>query len=67
MVQNYINSFDIVKNKISNAFLKGKNYSTLEIKEILQNIYKQNNINRSAKISDLSEVLTIKKIRVSNK
>ena len=56
MVDNYGNSWELLKVDIKNMFRKGNRYTRKEIKERLQKLYDSKSIVRKAKYSDLYEV-----------
>lgn len=60
------NAFEILKINIKEVLKKGE-YPIQEIKDTLNSLYKKHNIKRSAKITDLNDIITYKQIRVNNK
>lgn len=62
LIANYGNEFEQIKVIIKSNFIKGKLYTTEEIKTILGKIYKDNNITRTPKLSDLNEVIKTKQM-----
>ena len=60
------NTFEILKVDIKELLKKGE-YPIQEIKDMLNSLYKKHGIKRSAKITDLNDIITYKQIRVNNK
>lgn len=66
MTESFGNTFEILKLEIKELLKEGE-YPTQEIKDILNNLYKKHNIKRSAKITDLNDIISYKQIRINNK
>ena len=64
MIENYGDDFELTKLEIKKMFTIGNRYSRKEIKEKLQELYNRLGIKRTAKYSDLSEVMSIKDVKV---
>lgn len=64
MIENYGDDFELTKLEIKKMFTIGNRYSRKEIKEKLQELYNNLGIKRTAKYSDLSEVMSIKDVKV---
>ena len=50
MVDNYGDSWQLLKVDIKNAFRKGNRYTRKEIKDKLQNLYNQKEIKKNSKV-----------------
>lgn len=55
MVENYGDTFGLLKTTVAKIFTQGKRYSRKEVKEKLQVLYDINNIKRKSKHTDLYE------------
>ena len=65
MVENYGDTFEILKIEIKKLFIVGKSYTRSEVKELLQGLYDKKGINRKAKHTDLNEVMVVKEKKVN--
>lgn len=64
MIENYGNTYELIKIEIKALFNVGKRYNRNEVREGLATIYSKYNINRVAKYSDLYEVMKIRNIKI---
>jgi hypothetical protein len=66
MINNYGDSFELLKIDIKSSFKTGSRYNRKDIKDILNTIYKKHGINRKAKHSDLIEVFgAVKEVKIN--
>lgn len=56
MVENYGNTYELLRLTVGKMFNQGARYSRKEIKEKLQALYNANGIDRKAKHTDLGEI-----------
>ena len=64
MIENYGDDFELTKLEIKRLFVVGNRYTRKEVKEKLQELYNNLGIKRTAKYTDLSEVMSIKDVKV---
>jgi hypothetical protein len=64
MIKNYLNPYGKVSTIIKKSFSTGKRYTRKEVKETLTRIYKEEDINRVAKHTDLYEFFDMKELTI---
>ena len=67
MIMSFGDTSKILKKEVSQRFLKNSIYSYQEVKDKLGELYKQCNISRVAKTSDIIDMIKVKQIRIENK